>query len=214
MANNSNAVGTILASVFITLILSGTGMYFGLPMVYPNVVNDDSDNVTQDDLDDYVLKNETLNNEVVVQSKYKDINSTDAIFDDELTPIMMDDTEMNITTQGNTKLSVSFNAQLELTLVDTFESDAFYNITLQIEGVKQEKFSIIEYHMNPIIDGEMRRSIYVQISFETGILQAGTYDISVLWSSELDTPRLSRLSSGIYSTDNFVRTLSALEIRV
>ena len=38
-----------------------------------------------------------------------------------------------------------------------------------------------------------------------------TYDISVLWSSQGDTPRISRLSSGIYSTDNIVRTLSAVE---
>ncbi len=213
MANNSNTVGTILASVFITLMVSGAGMYFGLPLVYPNMTNNDSDLVTQDDLDDYVLKNETLNNEVVIQTKYQESNSTIVIFSNNLDPSVMPDMEMNITTQGNTKLSVSFDAQIELTLVDGFDFEAMYNITLQIEGVKQETVRILEYHENPI-DGEMRKSLYVQISFETGNLLAGTYDISVLWSSQFDTTSLSRLSSGIYFGDNLVRSITAQEIKV
>ena len=213
MANKSNTVGTIFASVFITLILSGTGMYFGLPLVYPNLANNDSDIVTQDDLDDYVLKNETLNNEVVVQSKYHENNSTEVIWDYDLTPSVMPGTELNITTQGNTKLSVSFDAQFELTLVNAFDGGAFYDIKLQIEGVKQETFKILEYHGEPIV-GQTENSIYVQISFETGILPAGTYNISVLWCSVLNTAQLSRLSVGIYLGDNSFRTISAQEILV
>ena len=196
MAKNSNTVGTILASVFITLIISGTGMYFGLPIVHPNIVND-----------------ETLNNEVVIQTKYQESNSTIVIWDDDLEPSVMPGMEMNITTQGNTKLSVSFDVQIELTLVDNFDMEAMYNITLQIEGVKQETVRILEYHMNPI-DGEMRKSLYVQISFETGILPAGTYDISVLWCSQIDTDHLCRLSSGIYYDDNLIRSITAQEIMV
>jgi len=196
MANNSNAVGTILASVFITLIISGTGMYFGLPIVYPNITN-----------------NETLNNEVVIQTKYQESNSTILIWDDDLTPSVIDGMEMNITTHGNKKLSVSFDTQIELTLADTFDMEAMYNITLQIEGVKQESVRILEYHMNPI-DGEMRKSLYVQISFDTGILPTGTYDISVLWCSQIDTDHLSRLSSGIYYGDNLIRSITAQEITV
>ena len=171
-------------------------MYFGYPLLYPNIVN-----------------NETLNDEVVVQSKYLEINSTALIWDSNLTPNVMPDTEMNITTQGNTKLSVSFDAQLELLLVDTFESNAYYNITLQIEGVKQETVRIIEYHGEPIV-GEVHRFIYLQISFETGILSAGTYDISIIWYSKADTATLSRLSVGVNLIDNLIRTLSAQEIKV
>ena len=209
MATNSNAVGTILASVFITMILSGTGMYFGLPLVYPDL----TDMATEDDLDDYVLKNETLNKEVVIQTKYKESNSTIAIFDDDVDPSVMPGMEMNITTQGNTKLSVSFDAQIELTLCDNFEMESMYNITLQIEGVKQETVRILEYHENPI-DGEMRKSLYVQISFETGILPASTYNISVLWSSQYDTFVTSRLTSAIYYDDNLIRSITAQEIKV
>ena len=196
MANNSNAVGTILASVFITLLISGAGMYFGLPLVYPNIVND-----------------ETMNGEVVIQSKYQEFNSTEVIWDDDLTPSMIPDTEMNITTQGNTKLSVSFNAMVELTLVNGFDGGAFYEITLQIDGVKQETVKIFEYHGEPI-NGQSEIPIYLQISFETGILPAANYNISVNWCSTLNTVQLSRLSIGIYQTENSFRTISAQEILV
>ena len=196
MAKKSNTVGIIFASVFITLIISGAGIYFGLPLLYPNIVN-----------------NETLNNEVVVQSKYQEINSTDLLWDYNLTPKLMKDTEMNITTQGNTKLSVSFDAQFELLLVDTFEYTAYYNITLQIEGVKQETIRISEYRGEPIV-GEEHLFIYLQISFETGILPAGTYDISVIWYSKANTATLSQLNVGNALVDNVIRTLSAQEIKV
>ena len=196
MAKKSNTVGIIFASVFITLIISGAGIYFGLPLLYPNIVN-----------------NETLNNEVVVQSKYQEINSTDLLWDYNLTPKLMKDTEMNITTQGNTKLSVSFDAQFELLLVDTFEYTAYYNITLQIEGVKQETVRIAEYRGEPIV-GEEHLFIYLQISFETGILPAGTYDISVIWYSKANTATLSQLNVGNALVDNVIRTLSAQEIKV
>ncbi len=207
MAKKSNSVGIIFASVFITLIISGTGMYFGLPLLYPDL----SDMVTEDDLDD--LRDEILNNEVVVQSKYKEINSTAYIRDYDLTPNVMPDTEMNITTQGNTKLSVSFDAQLELMLVDNFDGGAFYNIILQIEGIKQETVKIFEYHGEPI-NGQSENFIYLHISFETGILPAGTYDISVIWYSKMDTATLSQLNAGVYLIDNSVRTLYAQEIKV
>ena len=196
MAKKSNTVGIIFASVFITLIISGAGIYFGLPLLYPNIVN-----------------NETLNNEVVVQSKYQEINSTDLLWDYNLTPKLMKDTEMNITTQGNTKLSVSFDAQFELLLVDTFEYTAYYNITLQIEGVKQETIRISEYRGEPIV-GEEHLFKYLQISFETGILPAGTYDISVIWYSKANTATLSQLNVGNALVDNVIRTLSAQEIKV
>jgi len=206
MAKKSNSIGIIFASVFITLILSGTGIYFGFPLIYPDIV-------TQDDLDDYVLKDEMLNNEVVVQSKYQEINSTDLLWDYDLTPSVMQDTEMNITTQGNTKLSVSFDAQLELLLANNFEYTAYYNITLQIEGVKQETVKIAEYRGEPIV-GEVHIFIYLQISFETGILPAGTYDISVIWYSKANTATLSQLNVGNALYDNVIRTLSAQEIKV
>ncbi len=130
MAKKLNTVGTIFVSVFITLIISGTGMYFGLPLLYPDL----SDMATEDDLDDYVLKDDKG---VIVQSKYKEINSSAIIWHYDLTPSMMPDTEMNITTQGNTKLSVSFDAQFALLLINTFDGGAFYDIILQIEGIKQ-----------------------------------------------------------------------------
>jgi len=206
MVKKSNTVGIIIANVFITLIISGTCIYFGVPLLYPDL----SDMATEDDLDDYVLKDDKG---VIVQSKYKEINSSAIIWDNYLTESVMPDTEMNITTQGNTKLSVSFDAQFSLLLVDTFKYTAFYNITLQIEGVKQETVDIVEYHGEPIV-GQVQKFIYLQISFETGILPAGTYDISVIWYSKIDTAKLSRLTAGIYLTNNLVRTLSAQEIRV
>ena len=207
MAKKLNTVGTIFASVFITLIISGTGMYFGLPLLYPDL----SDMATEDDLDD--LRDEMLNNEVVVQSKYKEINSSAIIWDYDLTQSVMPDTEMNIATQGNTKLSVSFDAQFALLLIDTFDGIALYEIILQIEGIKQERVEIFEYHGEPI-NGQSENSIYLQVSFETGILPAGTYDISVIWYSKINTAETSRLTAGIYLTDNLVRTLSAQEIKV
>ena len=206
MVKKSNTVGIIIANVFITLIISGTCIYFGVPLLYPDL----SDMGTEDDLDDYVLKDDKG---VIVQSKYKEINSTDYIRDYNLTPMVIQDTEMNITTQGNTKLSVSFDAQFKLMLINNFESVASYNVTLQIEGVKQETVRIVEYRGEPIV-GEEHMFIYLQISFETGILPAGTYEISVIWYSRMNTATLSQFDVGVALYDNVIRTLSAQEINV
>ncbi|QEE16263.1 hypothetical protein DSAG12_02093 [Promethearchaeum syntrophicum] len=196
MGTKMNTVGTILASVFITLLISGAGIYFGLPLLFPNIVN-----------------GETTNGEVVIQSKYQEFNSSDQIRDDDLIPSKMLDTEMNITTQGNTKLSVSFDVQLTLLLSDNFNGGAFYHITLQIEGVKNETVELSEYYNGPI--GELvQYTKYIEISFETGNLPASTYNISVLWNSKFAGLTSSTLYVVVYPVDNCYRTISAQEIMV
>ena len=83
---------------------------------------------------------------------------------------------------------------------------------MQIEGVKQETVQISEYHGKPIV-GQLHKFIYLQISFETGILPAGTYDISVIWYSKINS-MTAKLNVGTALYDNVIRTLSAQEIKV
>ncbi|WP_371805226.1 hypothetical protein [Candidatus Lokiarchaeum ossiferum] len=50
MSKESNSAGTIIASKLITLVITGTRMYFGFPLIFPNMTSDLSEYARADDL--------------------------------------------------------------------------------------------------------------------------------------------------------------------
>ena len=174
LTKNNNTIGTILGSVFITLLLVGAGGYFGLPALYPNL---------NADLGDYVEKDDLTGEGILLQTKYVEVQTSSFfIRDDDQVYQNMPDTELNITTTGNSKLNVVFIGAFFLQIYPDFFGYTKYNITLDISGVGNRTTSILYLsHLASGIKTEI--SDNVQISFETEVLPAGTYSISVLWKS-------------------------------
>ena len=174
LTKNNNTIGTILGSVFITLLLVGTGAYFGLPALFPNL---------NADLGDYVEKDDLTGEGILLQTKYVEVQTSSFfIRDDDQVYQNMPDTELNITTTGNSKLNVVFIGAFFLQIYPDFFGYTKYNITLDISGVGNRTTSILYLsHLASGIKTEI--SDNVQISFETEVLPAGTYSISVLWKS-------------------------------
>ena len=122
----------------------------------------------------------------------------------------MVDTELNITTTGNSKLSVAFDAMFLLHLDSVFSGGTRYNITLVISGVKN-RTTRISYFETPGSGHTIEETYSTHLSFETGILSAGTYTISVYWKSNNAATGFSQL---IASGGGFIypRSISAQEI--
>ncbi len=173
MKNVAKQLGTILGSVFITLLLVAVGGFFGLPILYPNL---------NADLDNYIEDGDLTDEGILLQTKYFEVQTNFAIGDTEFDAIKIPDTEVNITTTGNSKLSVAFEGAFYLLLSSAFEGYAVYNITLDIAGVDQ-RATRIEFFEEISSGSACQIPCNLHISFETGILPAGTYEISVYWKS-------------------------------
>ena len=181
---------TIMGSVFITLILVGAGGYFGLPLLFPNL----NENLTD--------------NGIILQTKYYESYTPANIFWNVVDYENIPDTELNITTSGNSKLIVAFEGALMLRLGSTFIGETKYNITLDISGVGN-RTTCIYSGINAAQGTDWEIPCNTHISFETGILPAGTYTISVYWSSAIaPTSGWSQL----FVLDEYPRSIYVQEI--
>ena len=174
MGKNGSSIGTILASVFITLILSGAGMYFGMPLLFPNLNAD-----LNGDIDD--------NGCNLLQTKSVEVNTVDYINDFNLTYTKMPGMELDITTSGNSSLYVSLEGLFFLSLDSDFRYFTGYNISLVVSGVGNRTTMIayyLQYNQPTFVD--QAHNIYM--TFDTGIISAGDYTISVYWKSVIDNP--------------------------
>jgi len=196
---NNNAIGTILGSVFITLLLVGVGGYFGLPLLYP---------ILNDDLGDYAKTDDITDEGILLQTKYFEDETQIFIVDTDLIEEKMPDTELNITTTGNSKLRVAFDAIFLLHLDSAFSGGTRYNLTLVLSGVRNQT-TRISYFSSPSLGSTIEETYSPHITFETGILTAGTYSISVYWKSN---NAASTGSSMLFSLDGYARSIMAQEI--
>ncbi|MHA1646313.1 MAG: hypothetical protein ACTSVL_01970 [Promethearchaeota archaeon] len=94
MGKNGSSIGSILASIFITLILCGGGMFFGMPLIFPSLNDNSGGNL--------------------LQTKSVEVDTVDYINDFDLTYTKMPGMELDITTSGNSSLYVSFEGQFFL----------------------------------------------------------------------------------------------------
>jgi len=179
-----------MGSVFITLILVGAGGYFGLPLLFPNLNEDLTDNG------------------IILQTKYYESYTAANIFCNVADYENIPDMELNITTSGNSKLIVAFEGALMLRLSSTFIGETKYNITLDISGVGNRTTCI--YSGIDVAQGtDWEIPCNTHISFETGILPGGTYTISVYWSSAI-APTAG--PSQLFVLDEYPRSIYVQEI--
>lgn len=204
----TNTIGTILGSVFITLLLVGVGGYFGLPLLYPNLNADLTNYVEEVDLGDYTKTEDLTDEGILLQSKYFEDKTQIFIVDTDLVEEKMPDTELNITTTGNSKLRVAFDAIFLLHLDSAFSGGTRYNLTLVLSGVRNQT-TRISYFSSPSLGSTIEETYSPHITFETGILTAGTYSISVYWKSN---NAASTGSSMLFSLDGYARSIMAQEI--
>ena len=169
MGKNNSTIGTILASVFITLILAGAGMYFGMPLIFPNL-NADLDNDVGGNL---------------LQTKSVEVNTVDYISDFNLTYTKMPGMELDITTSGNSSLYVSLEGLFFLRMDDLFSGFTGYNISLVVSGVGN-RTTMIYYYIQTSPSAFVDQAHNIYITFDTGIISAGDYTISVYWRSIFD----------------------------
>jgi len=186
----NNTIGTILVSVFITLLLVGVGGYFGLPALFPNL-------------------NEDLTAEGdILQTKYNEWETAASVFWTDNIYEKMPDTELNITTNGDSKLIVAFEGAFMLRLGSTFSGYTKYNITLDISG-ETNRTTAIYSGIDVALGTDWEIPCNTHISFETGVLPAGTYTISIYWSSAVAP---SAGWSQLFVLDEYPRSIYVQEI--
>ncbi len=179
-------VGSIVTSVAIMSAL----MFFVMPMIFP------------------VLQSGTM----VVQTKYEEFNSQCYIFDNVLTWQKMPDTEMNISIQQNSRLSVAFDGMAILSLDSTFTVRSSYNVSLVIVGVTNRTIMVL-YYDEAASTGDYRQLSYnLHLFLVTEPLNAGTYTITLYWISQFNAVGSNSLS--LNHTDyNNTRSLFAQELK-
>lgn len=198
MGKNNSTIGTILASVFITLILTGAGMYFGMPLLFPNLNAD-----LNGDIDD-----EGGN---LLQTKSVEVNTVDYINDFNLTYTKMPGMELDITVSGNSSLYVSLEGLFFLSMDNLFAGFTGYNISLVVSGVGN-RTTMIAYYIQTSLSAFVDQSHNIYMTFDTGIISAGDYTISVYWKSVSDNPvAITSLTTQISSKYNCPRKICVQE---
>lgn len=178
---------SVIGGALLGLVLSVGVIYFGLPFLYPH-------NAT-------------------VQVKTATFNSTAYILDTMNSEwIEMNDTEMDITTRGNTALSVNFQANLVMQLYPSFQGRFSVNLSLAVIGVGYWNTTFI-YVSNDAFSGTQYLEVNdnVNLNYMTGVLNAGTYHIVVYWISTSSTTSGFNFLSASHNGYNRTRSLTAIE---
>ncbi|UYP45496.1 hypothetical protein NEF87_001781 [Candidatus Lokiarchaeum ossiferum] len=201
MSNKPNTLGIIIASVLITLVVTGTGMYFGLPLLFPNLTADLSEYDQSEEIENITTKG------ILLQTQYAEFTQYLSIYDSDLVPEIMTGTNLTITTQGSSKLHVIFTENFVARFGPSFSGDAIFNVTLSIVGIQNKTLSILESRMSATGTQEQQNR-FAQITLETATLPAATYSIIMYWYSTQDPTG----SAYLFTYDS--RALYAQEIAV
>ena len=152
----------------------------------------------------------------VIQTKYGEWNSPAYIFDNQLSYVKMEDTELTITASANSRLLVSFSAMSIMTLDSAFTFRAGYNISLVVENMGNRTIQA-DYYDGGAAYGSVRQiSMNLYINYLTPNLPAGTYKVEVFWKSGFDATGAANSLSVAHMGGtgyNFTRTLLVQELR-
>ena len=201
---NSSKIGTsIFISAILSMILIAGAGYFILPLIYPNI-------------------NQEINGEpeetpnILLQSKHIDASTQLSLNDDQLDYVKINDTELSITTQGNSSLAVLFTMNIILRVDPSFAGYCLFEIAIVIDGIGNRTivYEISRASASIIQD----YSEDITINYITGVISSGTYTVEALWRSAHDATGTNNLRSYYWSSDlgmyiNDTRTLWAQELR-
>ena len=189
----------ILGSVLISIIaVAGIG-YFALPMIYPGIENE--------------VDNDDAEVNPIAQVKILQLNTNALIWGNDTTTRLMNHTQMDITTEGGTYLSIIFSTILVLT-IDS-ETSVLYNIFIKIDDEYMDPFGIQHYESNGVTGVISLTSSFNIMVTTNETVPAGIHSIGVYWRSIIDVSDTNSLSANhdpTYSTN--IRTLRVEELRL
>ncbi len=159
-----------IGSVLVSILILAPATYFLLPVLYPNMKNEVTDEVTG----------------IVLQSEYFLFDSEERIYDHDLTYQMMNGTTCLVQTQGNSSLTILFSAVGHMFLNGAWREKSEYLIDLVVGGFVNRAVIHAFYDFGPVVGDYRYVSFDLTINLDTGILTAGTYNISVYWRSTED----------------------------
>jgi hypothetical protein len=191
--SGKGVVGSVIGSVILSVVLTSALIYFMAPVFLPTSTERD----------------------VVLQYQYGEWNSPAYIYDDDLVYEKMNDTEITITIEQDSRLFVEFSAIALLALDSTFAVRSSYNVSLVVAGVTNRTMMVLYYYGGPSI-GQFRELTYnLHMNLVTQPLPAGTYTIEVFWKSTFDTTgTLNSLSVAHAPTYVYPRTLFVQELKL
>ncbi|OLS29379.1 MAG: hypothetical protein HeimAB125_22650 [Candidatus Heimdallarchaeota archaeon AB_125] len=182
------SVKIYLASVLTAILILAPTTYFVLPLLYPN-----------------------MKSGVLIQSEYILFETEARIYDHELTFKMMDNTTWLIETQGSSSLNILFTTVVELVLNSAWREKAEVIIDVVVEGIGNKAILLGFHDDGPALGAYRALTFDTAINFDTGIVAAGTYNISVYWRSTFDG--IGTNSFYIYDpSNNYQRSLLIQEI--
>ena len=201
--SGKSGIGSIIASVIITLVFVIVLAFFVLPYLYP--ILSSKDLVSHDDLMD--------EGGIVIQSKYQEWDSAAFIYDYNVSDfIQMVDTEINITVEEGSQLAIEFSATSLMRLQSPFSGRSSYDIAIIVDGISNRTFEVYYYEGSGGM-GYIRQLVFnLNYNYVTAPLNNGTYTINVFWKSTSDVPGENYLSMA-HPTHNYTRSLWVTELR-
>ena len=154
----------------------------------------------------------------VLQYVYQEFTQTAYIFDYNMTTTKINGTETSITTHGNSKLAIQFNALAIMSMTPTFTGRHSYYMMVVVHAsnndVIDNRTKSIHYFDADAATGSYRElSFDIHFSFVTSILQSDTYTVSVHWRSTWNAPGDNVISVNHKPNWNFIRTIFIQELK-
>lgn len=183
--------------MFITLVIVAAGIYFGLPIAFPNVTKTQSG---------------------VVQMKTVQVSDNAVLFETSTTPSMMNNTEISITTRGNTALFVEFNANFEIYLnlaANTGSGLTWWwraHLILFIDNIGNNTTFLQYINYDTTIQMKKSETDTFTMQYATGVLPSGTYHAALNWSSDFSTGGNCQIIVSNAPNHIFYRSLTIQEI--
>ena len=191
-SSSGSSFGIIIASVFLSVIIIGAGTYFGLPFLFPSLKTPDEDT------------------NILLQMKYQEFYAYALIWDYNTTETMMNQTEMSITTNGNSYLVIEFSTLLKTQYSLTSGGFCRYRIAIVVDGVGNQTIFLqkVNYGAATI---HLDETIPFSLQYKTPILSTGTYNVSIVWYSDVNIGGNSYLATNYPPAYNFSRSISVWE---
>jgi len=193
MARSGKGVYVI---AFLGLIIGASGLGFGayIYLTYEqkiNYLNEQIDNIN-DDIDEIdeslpVETNDTdsslTDSGKILQTKKIETRSGASLNDADTTKTQMPEMNIQITTSGDSYLTMRFFTQLYLILNNDFKRRVDFNVSIEFEG-KGVCESIIHYYCyEGPLGNEIDLTIPIYLEYTTDSLSAGTYTVKIEWYS-------------------------------
>lgn len=188
-----SVLGSVIVGVICSVLIMSGLLYFIGPMLLPGLTEQDTDLQDKYDalLDQY---NDLLNKTLVLQYKYQEWNSHSIVTNSDLVSQKMNETELSITIQENSRLFITFSSMAKLWLSYFFTGYAAYSISLVVEGVGNRTYWITHLDARPTGGWQLDFTKNLNIDYLTEPLSAGTYNITMYWKSIYDSAEYSYLS--------------------